>query len=215
MKCRWNQLLHDVPDSELDLTLDEVPAEAFPGFEVWLCGRLQGPLARELRRLQLGIASDAFAAHQLRLFEALGHCRALTELKVRPCFSKPAGRGWALRQSSLAGGQRQRALSPTAHDAKRMHSWCNLPQSALRSVAACNFSRAENTRSLRFQMLRQVRSAMRYSEFDWGGVAALPPTLQRLDLTHFNLAFQLNDRGDSCAAHSVLQKHKAMAHRRC
>ncbi len=56
---------------------------------------------------------------------------------------------------------------------------------------------------------------MRYSEFDWGGVAALPPTLQRLDLTHFNLAFQLNDRGDSCAAHSMLQKHKAMAHRRC
>ncbi len=76
-------------------------------------------------------------------------------------------------------------------------------------------SRKQSTRSLKIQMLRQVRSAMRYSEFDWGGVAALPPTLQRLDLTHFNLAFQLNDRGDSCAAHSMLQKHKAMAHRRC
>lgn len=38
---RWQRLLHDVPDSALDLALDGVPAEAFPGFEAWLSGRLQ------------------------------------------------------------------------------------------------------------------------------------------------------------------------------
>lgn len=49
---RWKQLLHDVPDTTLDLKLDDVKARLFPGFECWLLRRLRGPLVRDNTTMQ-------------------------------------------------------------------------------------------------------------------------------------------------------------------
>lgn len=42
----------------------------------------------------------------------------------------------------------------------------------------------------------QFWSTTCYSEFDWGGVAALPPSLHKLEIRHFNLPFWINERGE-------------------
>jgi hypothetical protein len=125
------------------------------------------PQARELMSLRLGITCDGFAAHQLRVCEALAACTRLTELKVlRPQHCREHGNKTEMSIVTVSACRVVvlsclATASPAANECPSGVVECH----ANVTMLCCSCGRRQDTRSLTGAGLRRCQHRCRSWRF--------------------------------------------------